>query len=59
MPVGTSKGVVVPVQILRALNWQRGDLLVISPLTADSIMVRRVTDKEVRELKQNKAQIEY
>lgn len=57
--VGTSQCVVIPRPILRALRWQRGDSLIITPQEGDSINVRRLTDKEVFELKQIKMDIHY
>lgn len=59
MQVGTSKGVVIPVQIIRALNWERGDLIVVVAHQGDKIILRKVTDAEVLQLKQVRAEIQY
>lgn len=49
---GTSLCAVIPVNILKALNWQRGDVLVFTNFTDDSLTLKRVSDKELRELKE-------
>ena len=49
--VGSSLGVIVPVNILRGMNWQRGDVLVFSPMDNDVLALKRLSDKEVRELR--------
>lgn len=48
--VGTSLAVVLPVSILKALEWQRGDTLLFAFLSDDSLTIRRLSDSQIRRL---------
>ena len=49
--VGDSSGVVLPAEIMRALNLFRGDHLVFRVLENDVIAMRKITDAEMKILK--------
>ncbi len=49
--VGTSLGVVIPSNVVRALGWERGDILVFGFAGTDQLVIKRVTDVEFQELK--------
>lgn len=59
LQVGSSKGIVLPAVMLKAVRWQRGDLLIITPGYNDTIVLRRMSDKEVQALKEATVQIVY
>jgi len=48
---GTSLGVIIPVNILNALHWERGDILVFGFSGVDQIFLKRITDLELEKLK--------
>lgn len=49
--VGTSQGIVIPAPILRGMKWERGDRLVFGFARDNQIILRKLSDKEIRELK--------
>lgn len=51
--IGTSKGVIVPVEILNGLKWQRGDQLIFSFANDDQLIIKRVTKEQIRALKED------
>ncbi len=51
--LGNSCAVVIPVNILNAYNWQRGDTLVFGFLGTDQLFLKRLTDKDMERLKSN------
>ena len=50
---GTSLGITVPKEILKAYNWERGDYLVFGPESGEVLFLRRITPEEWQELKPN------
>lgn len=40
--VGTSKGVLIPVQILRAMKWIKGDYIQVSVMATNKILLQKV-----------------
>lgn len=51
---GTSMAVVIPVQILRALKINKGDMVTFAVYEDRSICIKVLTDKEARSLKPNR-----
>ena len=49
--VGTSNAVVIPVEILNGYHWQRGDILIFGFAGSEQLLLKRLTDKELKELK--------
>lgn len=49
--IGDSHGVIIPVSILRAYNWQRGDILVFGFVAPEQLFLKRISDKELRQIK--------
>lgn len=49
--IGDSHGVVIPVEILRAYHWQRGDVLIFGFVAAEQLFLKRVSDIELRKIK--------
>lgn len=49
--VGTSKAVVIPTNVLEGLGWQRGDRVIFTFAGQDQLIVKRVTDEDIRKLK--------
>jgi len=50
--VGTSYGVVIPKSFAREFKWQRGDLLVMAFPSDDTLVIRRLSDKEIIAIKE-------
>ena len=48
---GSSLGIIIPMSILRAYNWQRGDLLVFGFAGAEQLWLKKMTDKDMEMLK--------
>lgn len=46
--VGTSLAIVIPVDILRALKIQRGDQLVFGVYDDDTLIIKKLPDRELR-----------
>ena len=55
--VGSSLAVVVPAQLARAMNLERGDQIVYAIFSANQFVVRRLTDEELRAMKPHDTQI--
>jgi AbrB family looped-hinge helix DNA binding protein len=53
--LGDSHGIVIPKPVLKAMNFKRGDLLVFIMDTDDTITLRRLSDKQIREIKERAA----
>ena len=51
--LGTSLAIVIPVEILRALQMQRGDQLVFGVYDDDTIIIKKIPDKELRNFKKD------
>ena len=49
--VGTSLAIVIPVEILRALKIQRGDQLVFGVYDDDTLIIKKIPDRELRNFK--------
>lgn len=49
--VGSSKGIIIPTNILNALNWQRGDTIIFILANPEQLIIKRVSDKDIHELK--------
>ena len=47
---GTSLGVVIPIEILNAYHWQRGDVLIFGFAGGDQIYLKRLTDTDLERL---------
>ena len=48
MRVGTSNAIVIPIEILRTLSMQRGDQVVFGVYEDDTIIIKKIPDKELR-----------
>lgn len=49
--VGTSLAVVLPVQLVRGLEIQRGDVVALSATQADQIVIKLFADYEIQRLR--------
>lgn len=49
--VGTSFGIIIPKVISKAYGWERGDVLVYVFASDDTLSIRRLSDKEIRAIK--------
>lgn len=49
--IGTSKGIIVPTNILDGLNWKRGDRVVFTFGYDDTLIVKKVDDETIRQIK--------
>lgn len=49
--VGTSKAIIVPVNVLDGLGWQRGDRVLFTFAGHDQLIVRKVDDETIKQLK--------
>ncbi len=49
--VGSSLAVVIPAELLRALNIKRGDQVVYAVFSENQFCVRRLTEQELRAMK--------
>lgn len=49
--VGSSQGVAIPKNILQGMKWSRGDLVIYGFSGKDQLTIRRLTDKEIRQMK--------
>lgn len=49
--VGTSVGIVIPVEILSGLKWQRGDFVIFGFAGTEQVFIKRLTDVEISNLK--------
>ncbi|MCR4323006.1 MAG: AbrB/MazE/SpoVT family DNA-binding domain-containing protein [Candidatus Azambacteria bacterium] len=45
--IGNSKSVVLPAQLLRGLNWKRGDYMHISVVGPDKVMLMKFEAKDM------------
>jgi len=48
---GTSLGVVIPKPILKAYNWQRGDLVIFDVASNGTLLLKLLTDKDMQNIK--------
>lgn len=48
---GSSLGIIIPRPILNAYNWQRGDVMVFGFHGNEQLFLRRMTDKDMQNLK--------
>lgn len=53
LKIGTSQGIIIPKNILRAYGWQRGDALFFNFTSEDQLFIRRLNDLEINKLKGN------
>lgn len=49
--IGDSKGVVIPIEILRDLQWERGDYIVFAVGKSDVLCARKMSDSEIKNIK--------
>lgn len=49
--VGTSLAVVIPVNLLRGVKWERGDQIVFAVAESDVVCMRKMTDAEKLQIK--------
>lgn len=49
--IGDSHGIVIPVEILRGLNWQRGELIAFGFAGTEQIFLKRLSDVEILKMK--------
>lgn len=57
--IGDSMGVIVPSNIRKAYGWERGDILVFVFSSADALTIRRLTDKEIQQIKNKERVIDF
>ena len=57
--VGTSTAVVVPKHILKLNNWERGDYIVFTFAGFESLILKRLNDREVRRIKDAESTIDF
>ena len=57
LKVGTSLAVIVPVPLLKAYSFQRGDAIVFIQVNGDTLGVRKLSDKEIRLIKEKTDEI--
>lgn len=50
--VGTSLGIIIPREIAKTYNWQRGDDLIYVFASDDTLSIRKLNDKEIRALQE-------
>ena len=55
MRVGSSLSIVIPVNILSALNWKRGDFVFFQMLPSGSMVVTKLSDSDIIKLKNSSA----
>jgi len=48
---GNSLSIVIPREILKAFRWERGDMLIFGFAGVEQLFIKRITDKELQELK--------
>lgn len=51
--VGNSLGVLIPSEILKGYHWERGDILVFGFAGQDHLYIKKLSDKEINDLKPN------
>lgn len=49
--IGSSKGIIIPREILTALMWDRGDVVSFGVIAGPTLVVRQLTDLEIRRLR--------
>ena len=49
---GNSLGVIIPIELLRGLEIQRGDSLVFTPISSGRFMAAHLDSEKIKELKQ-------
>lgn len=49
--IGTSNGISIPVDILRGLNWKRGDRVIFTFGFDDTLIIKTLDDETIRRLK--------
>lgn len=49
--VGNSKAVVIPRHILKANNWQKGDHIIFTFAGLECLILKRLTDTDIKRLK--------
>lgn len=55
--IGTSRGVIIPTNILTGLNWQRGDSIIFTFGYDDTLIIKKLDDETIRRLKEQSRQI--
>lgn len=51
MRTGSSDAVIIPKNILQGMKWSRGDHVVFGFGGTDQLTIRRLTDKEIKQLR--------
>ena len=51
--VGTSKGIVIPIDIINGLGWQRGDTVLFTFAADDKLIVKRIDNETIKKLKRD------
>lgn len=54
--IGTSRGVIIPTNILSGLNWQRGDSVIFTFGYDDALIIKKLDDESIRRLKEQSRQ---
>jgi antitoxin component of MazEF toxin-antitoxin module len=49
--IGSSVGLVIPRDILAACMWERGDRVVFSVIAGPTLVIRQLSEQEIRRLK--------
>lgn len=49
--VGTSKAIIIPVNVLSGLGWLRGDRVIMTFGYDDSLIIKKLDDETIRRLK--------
>jgi len=49
---GSSLGVVIPVNVIRAMGWERGDILVYTFISDNTLGLKRLSDQEIKTLRE-------
>lgn len=57
--LGTSKGIIIPSEILHTYKWERGDTLVFVFASENALTLRKLTEKEMIHIKDNARKIDF
>lgn len=56
--IGTSKAVIIPVNVLSGLGWERGDNVILTFGYDDALIIKKIDDESIRRLKDLSGQTE-
>lgn len=51
LKIGNSRGIIIPNEILNGLHWERGDHLVFGFAGTEQVFLKRLTDKDMEQMK--------